>query len=465
MKGSDFGRRALSICVALVLSVAVAGCHSAGSGSPQVVPFAKAPGLQSRILNLGRPIEKIKHIVIIVQMGRSFNDLFMGFPGAKTATYGYDSKNKKIVLQPIGFARKWDLEHNAQGFIAACNGTGKIPGTDCRMNGFDNETWTCRQVGQPKCPIEFPPYSYVPHSETKPYFSMAHQYVLADEMYPSDFDASEFISLQYIIAGVNPDSSTGYPDEIPWGCPGGPTDRIYTLGAGRRISARTVVPCWGPDTLGKELDANGISWAYYASRVKGINGRANCGGKPDADYANERSGIWSAYQAIKYICYGADWNKDVISPPGRFSTDVKNGEFRSVTWVTPTYRNSDYGGNDSGPSWVASIVNVIGESKFWDSSAIFIFWSDYGGWYDPEPPQYVDNDGLGIRVPLLIISPYAKDGYVSHVHYEHGSILKFIEDRFRLARLAASDRRANSPETDSFDFTQPPRKFVPIKAP
>ena len=95
-------------------------------------------------------------------------------------------------------------------------------------------------------------------------------------------------------------------------------------------------------------------------------------------------------------------------------------------------------------------------------TAIFIFWDDYGGWYDPEPPAYVDYDGLGMRVPMLIVSAYAKKGYVSHVHYEHGSILKFVEDQFGLGRLSASDTRAKSPEKDCFDFKQPPRKFQVI---
>ncbi|MGB8909623.1 MAG: alkaline phosphatase family protein [Candidatus Cybelea sp.] len=92
----------------------------------------------------------------------------------------------------------------------------------------------------------------------------------------------------------------------------------------------------------------------------------------------------------------------------------------------------------------------------------FIFWDSYGAWYDPEPPAHLDNDGLGFRVPLLIISPYAKQGHVSHVHYEHCSILKFTENRFGLPRLTSCDTRANSPD-DAFDFSQSPRKFVPIK--
>jgi phospholipase C len=90
-------------------------------------------------------------------------------------------------------------------------------------------------------------------------------------------------------------------------------------------------------------------------------------------------------------------------------------------------------------------------------------WDEWGGWYDHVPPPYVDYDGLGMRVPLLVISPYAKKNHVSHVQYEHGSILRFVEDTFGLGRLAASDKRANSPSADCFDFTQAPRAYVPFK--
>jgi phospholipase C len=89
-------------------------------------------------------------------------------------------------------------------------------------------------------------------------------------------------------------------------------------------------------------------------------------------------------------------------------------------------------------------------------------WDEWGGWYDHVKPPNVDFDGLGLRVPLLVISPFAKRGYVSHVQYEHGSILRFVEDRFGLARLAASGTRANSPAADCFDFSQPPRPFRPF---
>ncbi|MGB8909621.1 MAG: hypothetical protein WCC84_12830 [Candidatus Cybelea sp.] len=115
--------------------------------------------------------KKIKHIVIIVQMDRSFNNLFLGYPGAKTQSYGYDSNNKKISLMPISLATKWDLQHNANAFYASCNGTGKIPGTDCRMNGFNRES--CNPVAG-KCPkSEYLAYAYVPNGQIKPYFDMS----------------------------------------------------------------------------------------------------------------------------------------------------------------------------------------------------------------------------------------------------------------------------------------------------
>jgi phospholipase C len=107
-------------------------------------------------------------------------------------------------------------------------------------------------------------------------------------------------------------------------------------------------------------------------------------------------------------------------------------------------------------------VNAIGNSKFWNTTAIFVFWDEWGGWFDPVPPPYIDYDGLGLRVPLLIISPYAKQGYVTHVQYEHGSMLRFVEDLHGLAQLSASDTRANDPMSDAFNFSQPPRPFKPF---
>jgi phospholipase C len=117
--------------------------------------------------------------------------------------------------------------------------------------------------------------------------------------------------------------------------------------------------------------------------------------------------------------------------------------------------------SSTGPAWVASIVNAVGESQYWDSTAVFITWSGFGGWADHVPPPSLDREGLGFRVPLLVVSPYAKQGYVTRVQLETSSILRFVEDTFGLQRLAESDTRAHSP-SDSFDFLQSPRAFQPF---
>jgi phospholipase C len=459
--------RPVAIAVAALLIV---GCRGAGGAGSPAIPIAGLQRYESanEPLHPGK-IDKIKHIVVVIQENRSVENLFYGYPNAKTVKFGYGHLGQKIAMQPVNLAESWDLEHNANSFFESCNGTGKVPGTKCQMNGFDKIEWGCRQRGPgPKCPDKYPPYSYVPHAQILPYLDMAHQYVFAAQMFASNFDMSSFISHQYIIAGQNPKSSSGVPF-LQWGCPGGPTNRVDELLKDRKIKKQALVPCWSPPTLATELDAKPLSWYYYAQAINDVGpGGKNCGGTLGPDYGKGRKGIWSAYQAIKYICHGSDWDTHVIPSPPQFLTDVKNGKLASVTWLTPYLRDSDHPGNksDTGPSWVTSVVDAIGESKFWDSTAIFIFWDDPGGWYDPEPPYYdaQDQDMHGFRLPLLIISPYAKQGYVSQVPYNHGSILRFIEDRFGLAPLAYNDKNATSPEKDCFDFSKPPRKFVPITA-
>jgi phospholipase C len=427
-------RLAALAAVAFLLSA----CNGAGGFSPS--PQAAGTLLPS----VARPSSssKIQHIVIIVQENRSFNNLFYGFPGAKTATYGYDTNGNKIALQPVGLETSWDIEHDLYGFLEACNGTGSYPGTDCQMNGFDHEYWGCGHYSSNPCPNQNPPYSYVPHSETAPYFFMGKHYVLADEMYASNLDASSFISHQYIIAG-QAESAVNFPSSW-WGCPGGSSDYIGTINQQREYGDE-IQMCWDDTTLGDEMDTAGLSWGFYTSTYYGDGG------------------IWSAYQNINHIYNGPDWAKDVITPQTNFFSDVANGKLRALSWITPTCENSDHAGcgSKTGPAWVASLVNAIGESKYWDSTAIFIFWDDYGGWYDAQAPKMLDYDGLGLRIPMLIVSAYAKKGHVSHVHYEHGSILRFVENTFGLGQLTASDKRATPPD-DAFDFNKPARKFETV---
>jgi len=132
----------------------------------------------------------------------------------------------------------------------------------------------------------------------------------------------------------------------------------------------------------------------------------------------------------------------------------------------PANVNSDHSGSGSksGPSYVASIVNAVGTSQFWNSTAIFVVWDDWGGWFDSVPPPQLDRMGLSFRVPLLVVSPWARHGYVSHVQHEFGSILHFTESNFGLGSLGQTDARADD-LSDCFDYSQTPPPFKPIDAP
>ncbi|MEO6991908.1 MAG: alkaline phosphatase family protein, partial [Candidatus Baltobacteraceae bacterium] len=396
------------------LAFSISGCGGGSGPTPNagLLP-AKAARHSATLLRGPQSSGKIQHVVIIVQENRSFDNLFQGYPGADTRSYGYNSKNQKITLTPVGLETYWDIDHSSGSFYAACNGTGKVPGTKCRMNGFDRESEGC----QSSCPPN-PQYGYVPQNESKPYFNMAAQYVLADRMFASNFDASSFVSHQYII-GAQASSAVDYPNGGSWGCDGGPNDKVTTVTRHpERQYGPQIQACFDNTTLGDEVDTAHGTWRYYTAS---LNGDGN---------------IWSAYQAIRHIRYGPDWTADISTPQTNFFNDIQGGFLANVTWITPTCENSDHAGcgSNTGPQWVTSLVNAIGNSQFWDSTAIFIMWDDYGGWYDHVAPTLLDYDGAGLRVPLLIISPYAKKGYVSHVHYEHGSILKFAEDQFGLPR-------------------------------
>jgi phospholipase C len=387
---------------------------------------------------------KITHIVYIVQENRSFDNLFHGYPGADTVPAGKNSKGETITLKPVSLARQYEIDHSDQAMFAACHGTGKLPGTDCRMDGFNRES---SYGGPPN-----PEYVYVPHSESKPYFDMAHEWVLADRMFQSQLDES-FVAHQYVIA-ARADSSVNLPGGA-WGCEGGPGDLVYTITRERTLG-RQQRACFDYKTLGDELDNHGLSWRFYTSRYGSLS--------------SGQGSYWSGYQAVRHIFYGPDWKKHVIGccvPQSKFLTDVRKGELANFTWITPECYDSDHVncGGGFGPSWVTALVNTVGKSKFWDSTVIFVQWDDWGGLYDHVPPPYENYDSLGFRVPLLVISPYAKHDHVSHVQYETASVLKFAEDVFGLNRMSAADRRANSPAGDCLDFSQAPRKFVPIAAP
>jgi phospholipase C len=293
---------------------------------------------------------------------------------------------------------------------------------------------------------------------------MAKRYVLADRMFSTQFDAS-FVAHLDLIAGtssVSPTTSeTGLPTAMPWGCgaPVGTTTSL--LHRGRELSPNGPFPCFTQfATLADTLDAAGRSWKYYAPAL------------------GQSGSIWSIFQSIKRIYLGPEWQKNVISPQTRVLQDAAAGNLASVSWVVPDSQDSDHAGvtTDRGPSWVASVVNAVGEGPDWNSTAIVILWDDWGGWYDHVPPPQLDFRGLGIRVPCIIVSPYARSGSISHTVYEFGSVLHFAEQAFNLPPLGPNQLGGGPSDlgytdvrgaslADSFDFTQKPRRFQPIPVP
>ena len=417
----------------------IAACSAALHPASQ---SALPPGAQR---TSGGPGQYIKHIVVIIQENRSFENFFAGFPGANAPMYGYAvvrHHRVKVALHQTTFEANRNLPHNWQAAMAGWN-AGK-------MDGFQTDHG------------HFLAYTYMDHAQIAPYWTMAQQYVLADAMFPTEFGGSYTAHLTAVAGTDNMDpthAQVNYPTHSPNDCDSPPGTLSSLVNSHRQIGhGNGPFPCFTQwRTAANILDAGNISWHYYAIRL--ING-----------------GIWSPFEAISYVRYGADWNKDIIAPQRRVLKDIREGRLAQMNWVTPTHPDSDHPGarSDKGPSWVTSIVNAIGESPYWDSTAIIVFWDDWGGWFDNASPPQLDFRGLAIRVPCLIISPYARKGassqggYVSHTQYEYASILRFMEQVFNLPNIGPaskgySDSRANS-IIDSFDFTQPPRPFIPVES-
>jgi phospholipase C len=439
--------RALAVA-AVVFSV---GCSST-IGTP---PPAPAPTGSST------PTATIQHVVVLFQENRSFNNLFMSFPGADTSTTGRcipyqppgSSKictkpGQLVHMQPITLETcrclgGVDIEHSHSTLLAEYDGG--------KMDGFDTIGFgTTGQNG----PAKFYPYAFVVRKEVQPYWDMASRYTLADHMF-STATTDSFVAHQEIIAGTtrlnSHESLTDTPTGIPWGCDSPPSVRTTVIFVdGKVVVGGGPFPCLTQyKTMADVLDAARVSWKFYVAGLLD-------------DFSG---GVWNGFDAIKSVRHGADW-KNVSTPNTKIFDDIKKGNLPAVSWVIPFLPDSDHpaSGNNKGPSWVTSVVNAIGKSQYWKSTAIVVMWDDWGGYYDNVPPPQLDYTSLGMRVPMIVISPYAKQHFVSKTQYEFGSVLKFIEQNFGAGSLGSTDVRANS-IGDVFDFSQKAGKFQPFAAP
>ncbi len=409
----------------------------------------------------------IQHVVIVVQENRSFNNLFATFPGAGGTTHGMMGK-KRIRLKEVDLIWPCDLGHSRNGFLEDYDG-GKMDGF--YLEGGGNGSQCVGKAGKN-------PYQYVNPAQIKPYWDMAGQYVLANQMFQTQGSGSFTAHQDLIRGGTTFDSAldealVDFPTVTPWGCDAKSKNAktSYLLWTGSSIHGehnKGPFPCTNKfpgsgsyyQTLAAELDAAQVKWKYYTPPLQSTGS------------------LWNAFDMIAPVRHSQEWGTNVVWPETKIFTDITNGTLPSVSWLIPDGKNSDHPGSaatDTGPSWVASIVNAIGESALWDSTAVIVVWDDWGGFYDAAPPPPIGSQpfdhwgGLGFRVPCIIVSAYAREatpstpGYISHTQYEFGSILKFVEDNWNLPRLGTTDARANS-IVDSFDFSQPPRAFKKIRS-
>jgi len=394
--------------------------------------------------------------VIIIQENRTPDGLFQGLPGADIASTGRNSSGQLIPLAPIALSVHYDIGHTHPDFLKMYD--------NGKMDGADREAVTC-VPGSNSCPLN-PQFKYVTASEVAPYLQLAGQYTFADRMFQTNQGPS-FPAHQFLISGTSAPTATAH--RFAAENPGGVTGAFFYTGcvapAGETVALIDPYghywfqyPCFEHQTLLDLLSANNVTWRYYT---------------PSAGV------IWTAPNAIQHLCvpdptgtycsgpaWAVNFGGDVMLWPPQILTNIANGKLRDVSWVIPSGQNSDHAqmNDGGGPSWVASIVNAIGNSPYWSNTAIFITWDDWGGWYDHVAPQIINSYEYGFRVPLIVVSPYAKPCYVSHVNHDFGSILKFIEEVYNLPSLGYADANADD-LSDCFNFTQGSAAFRSIKAP
>ena len=413
---------------------------------------------------------KIKHVVVIFQENRTPDNLFhdqnLINAGADIVSSGTNSLGQTIQLTPTSLGVDYDLSHAHSAFVAMYDGG--------KMDGANKVTVSCSK-GATDCPPPNAQFLYVQASDVGPYFQMAEQYTFGDRMFQTN-EGPSFPAHQFIISGTSAPTATsnlfvaengqGFTNAgNNTGCTSPPQEYVYLIDPYGAESS-TMYPCTDHPVLMDELDAKGISWRYYT---------------PSA------GSLWTAPNAIQHLCgpnatppnatacTSSDWVNNVVlyttQNPAPILTDIANNQLPAVSWVIPGGANSDHAGSTTttgGPDWVASIVNAIGTSSYWSNTAILIVWDDWGGWYDHVAPAVVNNGTswgsgyvYGFRVPLIVISPYAKAAYISHVTHDFGSILNFIEGTFGLSSLGYADARADD-LSDCFDFTQTPITFQTI---
>jgi phospholipase C len=385
---------------------------------------------------------KITHVVYLVKENRTFDHLFGLFPGVDGATHGTRCDGSRI---PLGDATddQQGASHSFTATITAING-GQMNCFDAIPQGADAVTYVQYQ------PDQIPNYWAYAKAFTlgDRFFSAAYGPTFVEHFWMVAASGNRYIENQRPLEGqAGTDGRIGgYCDD--------PTERIYSLPNLTREDERTVYrleeraaterlwndwvierrPCHDIRTMPDLLQRAGISWKYYLS---------------DTPY-------FDVMGTIPHIRYGPMW-RDVVNT-STFLPDVRSFTLPKVTWLMPPTPVSDhpgYGQLCEGENWTVQMVNAIMQSRYWKHTAIFLTWDDFGGFYDHVAPPHLDVYGDGPRVPLLVISPYARPHYVFDQTSDFTSVLRFMEGLYGLPALTERDAQAND-LLDAFDFRQRP---------
>jgi phospholipase C len=415
-----------------VLCAALAACGGGGGGG-DAPPVRQAPS--------PTPSPAIpQYVVVIVQENRSVDNLFQGFPGADTQSYGLGDGGAHIPLVPVALDAPFDVDHDHSAFVAEFHG-GKV-------DGFQHVRVACTRPKQ--CGTQTP-YSYVYPADVRPYWKMAEQYGFADEMLQSN-EGSSFAAHQYLIAGQSghPWAMSGIPNVRTGGCgvPGAQVDQIDMTSPYPGVLGNPEPPCKDYATVLDLLVNKGFSWRYYT---------------PFPTY------VYNAPYAIHHIYYGPTAGDDV-NPETNILTDIQAHRLANVSYLVSRLQLTDHPGftSGNGPYWVAWIANALfTDSYYAGRTVLLVTWDDWGGMEDhvaPHHPQGLPEDPYeyGFRVPLIVVSPYVRSRHlVDHTPRDQTAIIHFIESTYGLRSLGQLDAKTDD-LGGMFDFSRTPLPYTKI---
>jgi phospholipase C len=385
-------------------------------------------------------IHKIRHVVIIMQENRSFDSYFGTYPDADGIP-GLAGNPGAVpcVPDPHGHAcvkpyhdtlvRNWGGPHDrTQAFRDVNHGA---------MNGFEAQAWAAHNVAC-KGPLgnDTPGCSLAPKApdvmgyhdwhEIPNYWAYARNFVLQDHMFQSDKSWSLPEHL-YMVSGWSAKCRDAFLAKTCVSAPQAPANLATHWSNPDPFRHK---PLYGWTDLTYLLHRHHISWSYYV----GNGSQPDCtDGAMFCRRVRQRAstpGIWNPLPWFTTV--RQDGQLHDIRPLHDFYRAARRGNLPAVSWIVPSQAVSDHPPAliTAGQAYVTKLINTAMRSKDWSSTAIFLCWDDWGGFYDHVVPPTVDRQGYGLRVPGLVISPYAKHGYIDHQVLSQDAYLKFIEDDF-----------------------------------